>query len=131
MVKPRPQMIDLVLQADPNDLVIVLLSGGGSALLPLPAGEISLEEKQQASDALIACGATIHEINTIRKHLSESRAAGWPASRLRPRLPRSSCPMWSVTTWMSLRRGPPWRTGPPSANASASWTGIDSRATFP
>ena len=64
------QIIDLVLQAGPNDLVIVLISGGGSALLALPADNISLEEKQVTADVLIACGATIHEINTIRKHLS-------------------------------------------------------------
>ena len=65
------QILDLVRPAGRNDLVIVLLSGGGSALLPLPAGDISLEEKQLATDRLIACGATIHEINTVRKHLSD------------------------------------------------------------
>ncbi len=57
-------------QATKADLVICLLSGGGSALLPLPVEGITLEEKQKVSDVLIACGATIHEINAIRKHLS-------------------------------------------------------------
>lgn len=64
------EMLAMVRQAGPDDLILVLLSGGGSALMPLPAGKISMQEKQQASDALIGCGATIHEINTIRKHIS-------------------------------------------------------------
>lgn len=57
-------------QAGPGDLVIALISGGGSALLPLPASGITLEEKQQTTRLLLACGATIHELNAVRKHLS-------------------------------------------------------------
>jgi glycerate 2-kinase len=64
------RILSLARQAGAGDLVIVLLSGGGSALLPLPAGRISLADKQAVSDRLLACGATIHEINAIRKHLS-------------------------------------------------------------
>ncbi len=64
------KMLEMVRSAGANDLVLVLISGGGSALMPLPAGRISLEEKKNASDALIRCGAGIHEINTIRKHIS-------------------------------------------------------------
>lgn len=64
------QILELARQAGKNDLVIVLISGGGSALLPLPIQGISLEEKQMTSDLLIGCGATIHEINAIRKHIS-------------------------------------------------------------
>ena len=64
------QMGEMVRKAGKNDLVIVLLSGGGSALLPLPADPITLEQKQLTSDRLISSGASIHEINTIRKHLS-------------------------------------------------------------
>jgi len=60
----------LARDAGPNDLVIVLLSGGGSALLPAPAQKISLEEKQATTRALLRCGATIGELNTVRKHLS-------------------------------------------------------------
>jgi hydroxypyruvate reductase len=63
-------MLAMAQQATEADLIICLLSGGGSALLPLPVTGTSLEEKQKASDVLIACGATIHEINAIRKHLS-------------------------------------------------------------
>ncbi len=64
------QIFSLVKQAKANDLVIVLISGGGSALLPLPHANVTLAEKQATSDVLIGCGATIHEINAIRKHLS-------------------------------------------------------------
>lgn len=54
----------------PRDLVFCLISGGASALTPLPAPGISLEEKQAVTRALLACGATIHEINAVRKHIS-------------------------------------------------------------
>ncbi|MGC0151863.1 glycerate kinase type-2 family protein [Chromobacterium vaccinii] len=53
-----------------DDLVICLLSGGGSALLSLPADGISLADKQALSRQLLACGAGIDEINAVRKHLS-------------------------------------------------------------
>lgn len=55
-------------QAD--DLVLCLMSGGGSALLPLPADGITLEDKQETTKQLLACGAPIQEINAVRKHLS-------------------------------------------------------------
>jgi hydroxypyruvate reductase len=54
----------------PDDLVIALISGGASALLPLPAPGLSLAEKQEVSRALLRCGATIAEMNCVRKHLS-------------------------------------------------------------
>lgn len=53
-----------------EDLLLVLLSGGASALLPAPVEPISLADKQKTTRALLTCGATIHEINIIRKHLS-------------------------------------------------------------
>jgi hydroxypyruvate reductase len=56
--------------AGPRDLLICLISGGGSALMTAPAEGISLDDKQDATRRLLACGATIHEINTVRKHLS-------------------------------------------------------------
>ena len=58
-----------------QDLLITLISGGGSALLTLPAANISLNDLQQTTDLLLACGANIHEINTIRKHLSQVKGA--------------------------------------------------------
>jgi glycerate 2-kinase len=56
--------------AGPDDLIICLISGGASALLPLPAPGITLAQKQKITRSLLACGATIHEINCVRKHLS-------------------------------------------------------------
>ena len=53
-----------------NDLVISLISGGGSALLPLPPDSITLEEKRATTQLLLKSGAGIHEVNTVRKHLS-------------------------------------------------------------
>jgi glycerate 2-kinase len=53
-----------------DDLVLCLISGGGSALLTAPAAGITLEEKQAVNKALLACGAPIGEMNTLRKHLS-------------------------------------------------------------
>jgi hydroxypyruvate reductase/glycerate 2-kinase len=63
------EMLALMRSAGPDDIAICLLSGGGSALLPAPDG-ISLEDKQQVTMLLHACGATIHAMNAVRKHLS-------------------------------------------------------------
>jgi hydroxypyruvate reductase len=56
--------------AGPEDLVICLMSGGGSALMPSPAPPVTLEEKQAVTRLLLASGANIHEINAVRKHIS-------------------------------------------------------------
>jgi hydroxypyruvate reductase len=69
---------NLLKASGPGDLVIFLLSGGGSALLPLPVEGITLEEKQQVTQLLLDCGADIGEINTIRKHISRMKG-GWLA----------------------------------------------------
>ncbi|MBT8339207.1 MAG: glycerate kinase [Desulfatitalea sp.] len=69
-VRACRRILDVVTTAQSEDLIIGLLSGGGSALLPLPAGNLSLADKQAVTTALLACGATIHEINALRKHLS-------------------------------------------------------------
>jgi glycerate 2-kinase len=53
-----------------DDLVICLISGGGSSLLALPAAGVTLEDKQAVNRALLGCGATISEMNCVRKHLS-------------------------------------------------------------
>jgi len=57
-------------EAGADDLIICLISGGASALLPLPAPPITLAEKQKTTRLLLHCGANIHEINCVRKHLS-------------------------------------------------------------
>ncbi|MFO8048610.1 MAG: glycerate kinase, partial [Desulfosudaceae bacterium] len=64
------EIMELAATAAADDLVICLISGGGSALLPLPVEGITLEDKQQTMRVLLSCGASINEINTIRKHLS-------------------------------------------------------------
>ena len=64
------RLLDLVRGLAPDDLVIALISGGGSALLALGAGAITLADKQAVNRALLASGATIGEMNTVRKHLS-------------------------------------------------------------
>ena len=54
----------------PDDLVVALISGGGSALMVAPAGDMTLADKQAVNKALLASGATITEMNAVRKHLS-------------------------------------------------------------
>jgi glycerate 2-kinase len=63
-------ILALVKSATPNDVCLCLLSGGGSALLPAPADGLTLADKQQVTQLLHACGATIGEMNCVRKHLS-------------------------------------------------------------
>lgn len=69
-VEGARRIAELAAQAGADDLIICLISGGASALLPAPAPPITLEEKQQTTRLLLASGATIHEINTLRKHIS-------------------------------------------------------------
>jgi hydroxypyruvate reductase len=64
------RMMDLVSGLSADDTVICLISGGGSSLLPLPLEGISLEDKQNVNRALLASGATISEMNCVRRHLS-------------------------------------------------------------
>jgi hydroxypyruvate reductase len=60
----------------PHDLLLVLLSGGASALLPAPAPGVSLEDKAAVTSCLLRAGATIHELNAVRKHLSRAKGGG-------------------------------------------------------
>jgi hydroxypyruvate reductase len=64
------RIVETVAELTPRDLLLVIISGGGSALLPLPAEGLSLADLQTVTDALLRCGATIGEINAVRKHLS-------------------------------------------------------------
>ncbi len=64
------RLLDMGRQVTADDLVICLISGGGSALLPLPGDNMTLQDKQAISRALLASGATISEINCVRRHLS-------------------------------------------------------------
>ena len=65
------QMAELARKATEEDLVICLISGGGSALMTLPAEGITLADMKSLTDAFLRCGATINEINAVRKHLSQ------------------------------------------------------------
>jgi len=77
------RMLKIAEQAKEDDLVICLISGGGSSLMPLPRREISITDKREMTDALLKCGATINEINTVRKHISDFKG-GWLAKKAYP-----------------------------------------------
>lgn len=62
--------LDVARGTDPRDTLVVLLSGGASALMAVPAGDLTLEDKRTAVNALLKAGADITALNTIRKHLS-------------------------------------------------------------
>jgi glycerate 2-kinase len=70
------EMVEMLSHPTANDLVIFLVSGGGSALLPLPVEGVTLAEKQATTHELLSCGASIQEINTLRKHLSRIKGGG-------------------------------------------------------
>jgi hydroxypyruvate reductase len=70
------QIIELLRGTTERDLVIALISGGGSALLTRPVDGISLADIQSLTGALLRCGATINEINTLRKHLDTVKGGG-------------------------------------------------------
>ena len=70
-VKGTQKMIKILQKTTPTDLVFVLISGGGSSLMPLPSKNLSLNEKQYVTNSLILSGASIEEINVVRKHLSQ------------------------------------------------------------
>jgi len=79
------RILGLAQQAGERDLVFCLISGGGSALLPLPVPGITLGDLQALTDALLRCGATINEINAVRKHCSQIKGgqlarAAYPAT---------------------------------------------------
>ncbi len=106
----------------PHDLVFCLISGGASALMPLPASGITLEEKQTATRLLLACGATIHEINAVRKHISGIKGG---------QLARLAAPATVVSLMLSdvigdsldvIGSGP---TAPDSSTFASAWAVIE------
>ncbi|MBI2156506.1 MAG: DUF4147 domain-containing protein, partial [Candidatus Rokubacteria bacterium] len=81
------RLLALAHGAREDDLVLVLVSGGGSALTPAPVPPVTLAEKQEVTRLLLAAGATIAELNAVRKHLSRLKGgqlarAAWPATLL-------------------------------------------------
>jgi hydroxypyruvate reductase len=69
-VEAAGRILEMVQGGGENDLVLCVISGGGSALLTLPAEGMNLEDLRGLTDQLLACGASIDEINTLRKHVS-------------------------------------------------------------
>jgi hydroxypyruvate reductase len=81
------RMLAMAREAGRRDLLICVISGGASAMLPAPAPPMTLEDKQEITGQLLRCGATIHEMNTVRKHLSlikggQLAQTAWPAAIL-------------------------------------------------
>jgi hydroxypyruvate reductase len=86
-MKAAEEILKLAEGAKKDDLVLCLISGGGSALLVFPAEGITLKDKQDTIKILLSCGASIHEINTIRKHISKIKGgrlarATYPANMI-------------------------------------------------
>ncbi len=92
------EIVDLAEEAGENDLFIMLISGGGSALLPLPAGDIALQDLKDLTDVLLASGANINEVNAVRKHVSRIKGG---------RLAESAYPATVVSLIMSDVVGDP------------------------
>src|SRR5258706_1398956 len=89
------RMLKMVQGLSADDLVLFLVSGGGSALLPLPAPGLTLADKQAINKALLKSGANITEMNCVRKHLSAvkgGRLAAAPAPAQGKTLPISHIP---------------------------------------
>ena len=70
------QVTELLAQTNEHDLVITVISGGGSALLTRPVDGVSLTDLQSLTSTLLSCGASIDEINTLRKHLDQVKGGG-------------------------------------------------------
>jgi hydroxypyruvate reductase len=75
-LKATEKLLEHLQKCKEDDLVLCAFSGGGSALLPAPVPPIDLHQKQETTHLLLECGATINEINAIRKHLSRSKGGG-------------------------------------------------------
>lgn len=69
-VRAASEVLELADEAGEETLVLAVVTGGGSALLPAPAGDLSLPDLQATTESLLASGATIAEVNAVRKHLS-------------------------------------------------------------
>jgi len=79
-VSGTKEILEAVSGLNEDDLVLALISGGGSALLTSPAGAITLDEKRAINQALLQSGAAIGEMNTVRKHLSAVKGGGLAAA---------------------------------------------------
>ena len=75
-VRGAQRLIELLQDSRPDDLVLCLISGGGSALMVAPVPGLNLSDLQRLTSILLACGANIYEINTLRKHLDQVKGGG-------------------------------------------------------
>jgi glycerate 2-kinase len=103
----------------PRDLLLLLLSGGSSALLPAPAGRVTLAEKAETTRLLLHAGATIHDVNVVRRHLSRLKGGG---------LARAAFPARVVTLALSDVVGDDLAaigSGPTAADASTFAEALD------
>jgi glycerate 2-kinase len=82
-LRATEEVLRLVQESTGEDLIICAFSGGGSALLTAPSASLSLDQKQESTRLLLESGATINEINAIRKHLSRTKG-GWLAKTAYP-----------------------------------------------
>jgi hydroxypyruvate reductase len=92
------RVLELAASAGPDDLVLFLVSGGGSALTPAPVEGVTLAEKQVVTRLLLGAGATINELNAVRKHLSRLKGG---------QLARAAAPARVVTLALSDVVGDP------------------------
>ena len=77
------RILEIAEKAGEHDLAIVLISGGGSSLMPMPREGVSLRDKRELTERLLKSGANIKEINAVRKHLSSFKG-GWLAKKAYP-----------------------------------------------
>lgn len=116
------QILSLAADAGQDDLVIALISGGGSALLVAPADGLTLADKQGLTASLLACGATINEMNCLRKHCSGVKGG---------QLARSVAPATLITLVLSDVIGSPLDviasgpTVPDSSTWADAWTLVE------
>ena len=111
-VRATGEVLKLLKKADDSTLVVFLVSGGGSALLCCPYGVISLAEKQFVTGLLLKAGADIHELNTVRKHISAVKGG---------RLAEIACPAKMISLILSDVIGDPLdviASGPTSPDTS-------------
>ncbi|MFC5133436.1 MULTISPECIES: glycerate kinase type-2 family protein [Haloferacaceae] len=91
-VEHARRVVDVAAAAGPDDLVIAVVTGGASALLSVPSDPIGIDDLRDLTDALLACGASIDEINAVRKHCSAVKGG---------QLARTAAPATVVTLAMS------------------------------
>lgn len=117
-VDAAAEVLALATRAEADDLVICLISGGASALMPLPVEGFSLEEKQGLTRQMLAAGANIHEMNCVRKHLSRSKGG---------QLARAAAPAQVLTLILSDVIGDDLSTigSGPTAPDPTTWAGVD------